>query len=45
LIDELECNFLRDLEDSVPLDAETYARRSLLVQLTENACRLFSPIL
>ncbi len=45
LIDELEADYLRDLEDSIPLDAETYARRSLLVQLTENACRLFSPIL
>jgi cardiolipin synthase len=45
LIDELEAHLLHDMEDSVLLDADTYAKRSLLVQLTENACRLFSPIL
>jgi cardiolipin synthase len=45
LIDELAADYLRDLEDSIPLDSETYAQRSLLAQLTENACRLFSPIL
>jgi cardiolipin synthase len=45
LIDELEDHLLHDMEGSILLDAQTYAKRSLLTQLTENACRLFSPIL
>jgi cardiolipin synthase len=45
LIDEVESIFLDDLEEAVPLDAETFAQRSLFAQLTENACRLFSPVL
>jgi cardiolipin synthase len=45
LLDELEAHLIQDMEQSVVLDAETYANRSLLTQLTENACRLFSPIL
>jgi cardiolipin synthase len=42
---ELEAHFLEDLEYSVPLDPEAYAKRPFLARLTENACRLFSPIL
>jgi cardiolipin synthase len=45
LIDELEANFVRDLDNSVLLDPETFSRRSLWMQLRENACRLFSPVL
>jgi cardiolipin synthase len=45
LIDELEAQLLRDMDESIELNAETYAKRSFLSQLTENACRLFSPIL
>jgi len=45
LIEELAAQFLRDLEASIPLDREIFARRSLLMHLTENACRLFSPVL
>jgi cardiolipin synthase A/B len=42
---ELEAAFLRDLEVSRPLDPETYERRSKLVRVAENACRLLSPVL
>ncbi len=42
---ELEAQFLRDLESSVALDREAFARRSLGAKLAENACRLFSPVL
>jgi cardiolipin synthase len=42
---ELEDRFQADLKDAVELDAATFARRPLVAQLTENACRLFSPVL
>jgi cardiolipin synthase len=42
---ELEARFQADLQDAVELDAETFARRPFVAQLTENACRLFSPVL
>ena len=45
LIEELAAQYLRDLEASIPLDPDAFARRSLLMLLTENACRLFSPVL
>jgi cardiolipin synthase len=45
LVSELEKQFLRDLEDAVPLDEETYAKRPFATRLTENACRLLSPLL
>jgi cardiolipin synthase A/B len=45
LVAELEKQFLRDLEDAVLLDAETYAKRPFATRLTENACRLLSPLL
>jgi hypothetical protein len=45
LIEELAVQFLRDLEASIPLDRDVFERRSLLLHLTENACRLFSPVL
>jgi cardiolipin synthase len=45
LVAELEEQFRRDLDDSVPLDAAAFARRPFAVRLAENACRLFSPIL
>jgi cardiolipin synthase len=42
---ELEAAFLRDLEESRPLLASEYERRSPLARAAENACRLVSPIL
>jgi cardiolipin synthase len=45
LIGELTARFERDMEDSTPLDAETFAKRGFFVRLAENACRLFAPIL
>jgi cardiolipin synthase len=45
LVAELERQFEEDLRQSVRLDAATYARRPFLARLTENACRLFSPVL
>jgi cardiolipin synthase len=42
---ELEEQYRRDLEASVPLTPEEYARRPLAERLAENACRLFSPVL
>jgi hypothetical protein len=45
LVAELERQFLADLEDSVPVDPVAFARRPFRVRLTENACRLFSPVL
>lgn len=44
-VKELEDSFLRDLEDSEPLDERVYSRRSFPVRLAENACRLLSPVL
>jgi cardiolipin synthase len=45
LIKEVEVLFLADLQEAVPLDPAAFAKRSLLLRLTENACRLFSPVL
>jgi cardiolipin synthase len=45
LIGDLIAHFERDLTESVPLDAVTFAQRGLVSRLLENACRLFSPIL
>jgi cardiolipin synthase len=45
LVIALEQQFLRDLEDAVLLDPKVYAERPLPDRLTENACRLFSPLL
>jgi cardiolipin synthase len=45
LVAELEAAFLRDLEDSVPVEIATFARRGFVMRLKENACRLLSPIL
>jgi cardiolipin synthase len=42
---KLEAGFLRDLEDSDPIDAEAYPKRPLSCRLPENVCRLLSPIL
>jgi cardiolipin synthase len=42
---KLEAGFLRDLGDSIPIDAEAYPKRPLSCRLPENVCRLFSPIL
>ncbi len=41
----LEAAFLKDLEWSVRLDPELYAKRPFVGRLAENACRLFSPVL
>jgi cardiolipin synthase len=45
VIAELEGAFARDLEDSIKLDAKTFANRPWHEKLAENFCRLFSPIL
>jgi cardiolipin synthase len=45
LVEELEREFLRDLEVSVRLDPTVYAARPLVGRIAENAARLFSPIL
>jgi cardiolipin synthase A/B len=45
LVADLEAQFLRDLEDSIRLDRQVYARRPFTGRLLENACRLFSPVL
>jgi cardiolipin synthase len=45
LVAELEEQFRQDLLDSVRLDADTFAARSFAARLTENACRLLSPLL
>ncbi len=42
---ELEARFQADLKDATELDAESFAKRPFVAQLTENACRLFSPVL
>lgn len=44
-IANLEQAFLRDLQDSIRLDAKTFAQRPWNEKLAENICRLFSPIL
>jgi cardiolipin synthase len=45
LVGDLEAAFLRDLEDSVPFDRDTLARRTLAGRVLDNACRLLSPTL
>jgi hypothetical protein len=45
VVAELERAFSRDLEDSVRLDAKTFAARPWNEKVAENLCRLFSPIL
>jgi cardiolipin synthase len=45
LVAELEEQFRQDLLDSVRLDADTFAARPFAARLTENACRLLSPLL
>lgn len=42
---ELERQFLRDLENSIRLDPEVFARRPYIARMAENASRLLSPIL
>ena len=42
---ELDRQFLRDLEVSIRLDPETFARRPFVAKMAENASRLLSPIL
>src|SRR5262249_20299365 len=42
---ELEAAFQRDLEVSKLLNHSDFERRSALVRVAENACRLLSPIL
>lgn len=44
-IQVIEAMFERDFADSDALDREKFAKRSLAVQLLENGCRLFSPVL
>jgi cardiolipin synthase len=45
LVAELEQQFRQDELDSVRLDPDTFAARPFLSRLTENACRLLSPLL
>jgi cardiolipin synthase A/B len=45
LIDELAARFECDLQESMRLDPEKFAKRGLGVRLVENGCRLFAPIL
>jgi cardiolipin synthase len=45
LVEQLEVQFCQDVLDSVRLDAATFAARSFAGRLTENACRLLSPLL
>lgn len=45
LIEELARQFLVDASYAIPVDPQEFARRPFLSRLTENACRLFSPIL
>jgi cardiolipin synthase A/B len=45
LVAELEEQFRQDMLDCVRLDADTFAARSFTSRLTENACRLLSPLL
>jgi cardiolipin synthase len=45
LVAELEEQFRRDVSDSVRLDADAFAARGFASRLTENACRLLSPLL
>src|SRR5262245_52667161 len=42
---KLEGFFLRDLRDSIRLDAAAFRRRPFARRLLENACRLLSPVL
>jgi cardiolipin synthase len=42
---QLEAVYQRDLDDTVPLDQQTLAARSLASRALENACRLFTPAL
>lgn len=42
---ELESVFLRDLDSSIRLDRDVYARRPFAARLLENTCRLLSPVL
>jgi cardiolipin synthase A/B len=45
IVAEFEQAYLHDLEVSVRIDPEVYARRPSIGRLAENAARLFSPIL
>lgn len=42
---EMEGAFLRDLKDSIRLDAARFAERPFVSRLAENAARLFAPVL
>jgi cardiolipin synthase A/B len=42
---ELEAAFLRDFAASIRLDAGTYMHRPFVAKMSENACRLLSPVL
>jgi len=44
-VEELERQFLRDLECSIELEPKKFARRPRFGKMLENVCRLLSPIL
>jgi hypothetical protein len=41
----LEVDFDRDLQDAARIDPETWQQRSTWQKVTENFCRMFSPVL
>jgi cardiolipin synthase len=45
LVAQLDEQFGRDMEDSIPVDPELFGERSWLAHLLENGCRLLSPLL
>lgn len=45
LAEQLEHHFDQDIEDSIAIDAVEWARRGTWSRLTENACRMFVPVL
>lgn len=45
VVKELETAFLTDLESSLQVNADRFAKRPLPTRLAENAARLFSPVL
>jgi cardiolipin synthase len=45
VVAELEAQFQRDLEQSIQLDAQVFAKRPMPEKMIENVCRLFSPVL
>jgi cardiolipin synthase len=45
LVAELQAQYEKDLADAIAVDPVSFAARPFLARLTENACRLFAPVL